>query len=134
MATQLITIPKEKIYYIGGFIKEDVILTAKGKSYHIPPVGEYLEVEPYIADALIRRNRNPRANGMSVFTKDGRFARAVKNGEFKQPAINSSIEEEKQWTREELMSKLAELDAAAITEEVKESTRAAKKVKAEEAE
>lgn len=137
MAQQLYRdVPKEKVYYVGGFSADkDIIVTAKGKSFHVPPVGEYLEVESYIADTLIQRNRNPKAGGMSVFTKDRRFAQAVKNGEFKNPVLRSTIEEEKQWTREELLAKLAEIDGAEPTEQAKEAVRAAKKAaKVEETE
>lgn len=126
----LSNLPKEKVYYIGGFTSDDTIVTAMGKSYIVPPIGEFLEVEPYIVKALIRRNRNPKAGGMSVFTTDRRFAQAVANGDFVRPVVQ--VTEEKEWTRDELLAKLAELDVTVVSDEAKVSRT--KKAKAEETE
>lgn len=93
-----------KLWYIGGFANKNVKLTAKGNFYVTPEEGEYLTVPQFIANDLIRRNRNQK--GQSVFTKDAAFAKAI-------VARRNSpvVEEEPQMTREQLLAKLAELEA-----------------------
>lgn len=100
-----------QLYYLGGFSKEGtIIVTAKGKSFVVPPAGQHLTVAANIARDLIRRNRNPQ--GISVFTTNKDLVKAVMAGRSAAPAM-----EQPKLSREKLLELLAELD-----EEVTEDT------------
>lgn len=112
-----------RLYYLGGFVKDQPIVSAKGVAFKVPPVGEYLEVARLFAKDLIRRNKMP--SGMSVFTEDRRFAEAViaqrnRGGE---PA---ETVQPKEYSREELLEMLAALDVETQEEVVNKTGRKTK--------
>lgn len=95
-----------KLFYAGGFAKEKVYVTAKGILFVVPEPGEYLEVPNFIANDLIRRNRY---QGQSVFTKDGSLAKAIIAR--RSAMMNGKVDAPVKETREQLLARLAELDA-----------------------
>lgn len=106
------------LFYLGG-LPEGALVSAMGKSYRLPPPGEYLKVPNHAARALIRRNRDAKQH--SAFTTDQAFAKA-----FMSMKNNIQIAApQKQYSREQLLEMLNDLEDD-IQEDIKVSKRAVK--------
>ena len=96
-----------KLYYLGGLdVTENPFVISKGRAFALPPVGGYLVMPRFNANDLIRRNEVVTSQGrFSVFTFDPRAAeRAAKAPQAEVVAT------EREFTREELMAMLEDLD------------------------
>lgn len=104
----------QKIYYLGGF-PEGTILGSKQSSFHVPPVGGYLEVPEFNAKDLLQRNTR-------YFTRDARIAEMAARGEdierfFDVKAALAPL------SREDLLRMLAEMDAEESLESAEDTKK-----------
>lgn len=107
-------------------------VTAGGRSIELPPLGQSLEIEQYIADELISRHTYSTPSGMvSAFTTDKRLAFQLMNGISPSKAVLRTVLDPSQLTDEELAEEIAR--RAEAKEPMKAAKRGTAKVKTEAA-
>lgn len=133
MANLQVAVPKNaepvKLFYVGGFVetvenmKGEIvpnrpIVTAYGSSFVVPKKGQSLTVPKYVAKRLIERNRTPQ--GQSVFTTDAKLAKIMTEGG---QIVTQVAQPPMELTKEELLERLAELEAKELKTPVKRNKK-----------
>lgn len=103
-----------QLYYLGGLgdgleKARPVLVRSRGRTFAIPPVGEFLLVDSFQADDLTKRHRITGEGGdlFDVFTRDAKLAKRVKEGRVVRPT-----EAKTSFTADELRQMLAKAEAA----------------------
>jgi len=85
---------KVKLYYLGGLCPpgEHRPVTGLKGAYMLPDVGDYIEIEDFVAADLIRKHKVFTQQGaFDAFTLNAHLARAVKNGTDRQESEKTVI-------------------------------------------
>lgn len=107
-----------KLYYLGGLPETpNAFVISKGRAFTLPPVGGYLVMPRFNAEDLMRRNEivTPQGGRYSVFTLNARAAEQAARG----PQVEV-VAGEREFTREELLAMLADIEAKEAQESVED--------------